>query len=99
MSDSHFRFCQNSRRIWTIDQYTAFINEEGRYSLGDWIHRQQTKNLPKKHRAAVDVLQHCGVAVSELRRQWEDQKTAQMSVRRRMLRQRHLHSTLTDEFH
>ncbi|KAJ7206085.1 hypothetical protein GGX14DRAFT_551559 [Mycena pura] len=72
----------NSRRIWTIDQYTAFINEEGRHSLGDWIHRQQTKNLPKKHRAAVDVLQHCGVAVSELRRQWEDQKTAQMSVRR-----------------
>ncbi|KAJ7435267.1 hypothetical protein FB451DRAFT_1571607 [Mycena latifolia] len=42
----------NSRRIWMIDQYAAFVNEEGRNSLGGWIHRQEHKNLAKKRQAA-----------------------------------------------
>ncbi|KAJ7737641.1 hypothetical protein DFH07DRAFT_870602 [Mycena maculata] len=41
-----------SRRIWTLDQYIAFINDEGRDSLGVWIGHQQ-KNLTKKQEGAL----------------------------------------------
>ncbi|KAJ7745942.1 hypothetical protein DFH07DRAFT_748628, partial [Mycena maculata] len=69
-----------SRRIWTLDQYIAFINDEGRVSLGVWIGRQQ-KNLTKKQEGALKVLRDCQIPESELRRQWQAQKEAQISVR------------------
>ncbi|KAJ7706758.1 hypothetical protein B0H17DRAFT_1287383 [Mycena rosella] len=71
----------NSRRIWMIDQYAAFVNEEGRDGLGTWIHRQESKNLPQKRVAARKVLKDCGVSESELRRNWQEQKASQTSVR------------------
>ncbi|KAJ7660339.1 hypothetical protein DFH06DRAFT_989269 [Mycena polygramma] len=71
----------NSRRIWMIDQYAMFVNQDGRQSLGDWIGRQGRKNLPTKLNAAVKVIRQCGVAVNELRRQWDLQKAAQSSIR------------------
>ncbi|KAJ7080173.1 hypothetical protein B0H15DRAFT_997436, partial [Mycena belliarum] len=71
----------NSRRIWMIDQYAAFVSAEGREGLGNWIHRQQRKNVTPKHRAAVATLQDCRVPVQELRVQWEAQKLAQTSIR------------------
>lgn len=74
---------QNSRRIWMIDQYAAFVNEEGRDKLGGWIHRQEHKNLAKKRKAAQKVLQDCGVSEEELRWNWEEQKAAQTSCRSR----------------
>ncbi|KAJ7832793.1 hypothetical protein B0H14DRAFT_3711922, partial [Mycena olivaceomarginata] len=70
----------NSRRIWTIDQYIAFINDEGRDGLGGWITRQQ-KNLEKKEDACLKVLADCRVPETELRRQWKEQKAAQTSAR------------------
>ncbi|KAJ7625173.1 hypothetical protein B0H17DRAFT_1218864 [Mycena rosella] len=72
---------ENSCRIWMIDQYTAFVNEEGRDNLGSWIHRQEHKNLVKKRTVANKVLRDCGVPVAELRRNWEEQKAAQTSIR------------------
>ncbi|KAJ7801139.1 hypothetical protein B0H14DRAFT_2386691, partial [Mycena olivaceomarginata] len=71
----------NSRRIWMIDQYAAFVSAEGRASLGNWIHRQQRKNVTPKHRAAMATLRDCQVPVRELRVQWEAQKLAQTSIR------------------
>ncbi|KAJ6505166.1 hypothetical protein C8R45DRAFT_817754 [Mycena sanguinolenta] len=71
----------NSRRIWTIDQYTAFVNEDGRDGLGGWITRQQTKNVARKQSAALKVLRECNVPEAELRQQWEEQKKAQKSIR------------------
>ncbi|KAJ7109041.1 hypothetical protein C8R43DRAFT_905000 [Mycena crocata] len=71
----------NSRRIWMIDQYAAFVNSEGRDNLGAWITRQQTKNITKKHAVAIRVLRQCGVAEAELRSNWAAQKAAQTSVR------------------
>ncbi|KAJ7435827.1 hypothetical protein FB451DRAFT_1461458 [Mycena latifolia] len=71
----------NSRRIWMIDQYTAFVNEEGRSNLGSWIHRQEHRNLTRKRRAAKKVLAECGVSIEELRRNWAEQKAAQTSIR------------------
>ncbi|KAJ7323508.1 hypothetical protein DFH08DRAFT_817537 [Mycena albidolilacea] len=70
----------NSQRIWTIDQYIAFINDEGRDGLGGWIARQQ-KNLEKKEDTCLKVLADCRVPETELRRQWKEQKAAQTSAR------------------
>ncbi|KAF7334389.1 ULP-PROTEASE domain-containing protein [Mycena venus] len=70
-----------SRQIWMIDQYAAFVNDEGRESLGTWITRQQNKNLAKKQDAALKTLRECRVPVPELRQQWEAQKAAQTSLR------------------
>ncbi|KAJ7735882.1 hypothetical protein B0H14DRAFT_2639072 [Mycena olivaceomarginata] len=74
-------FNLNSRQVWTIDQYTSFVNQEGLSSLGAWLHRQQTKNLTKKHRAAEKTLAECGVPEAELRVQWAAQRAAQTSAR------------------
>ncbi|KAJ7881377.1 hypothetical protein B0H14DRAFT_3434081 [Mycena olivaceomarginata] len=71
----------NSRRIWTIDQYTSFVNQEGLDGLGGWLHRQLAKNLPKKRQAAAKTLSECGVPEAELREQWQAQKLAQTSAR------------------
>jgi hypothetical protein len=83
---------QNSRRIWMIDQYAAFVSAEGHASLGNWIHRQQRKNVTPKHRAAMATLRDCQVPVRELRVQWEAQKLAQTSIRTRKLLVYHTHS-------
>lgn len=66
-----------------IDKYAAFVNEEGRDNLGTWIDRQQEKNLTNKRQVAKKTLEDCGVPVGELRRNWEDQKIAQTSIRSR----------------
>ncbi|KAF7338826.1 hypothetical protein MSAN_02205300 [Mycena sanguinolenta] len=71
----------NSRRIWMIDKYASFVNEEGLDGLGNWIHRQETKNLAAKQAAAAKVLRECRVPEDELRSQWEAQKAAQSSLR------------------
>ncbi|KAF7337089.1 ULP-PROTEASE domain-containing protein [Mycena venus] len=70
----------NSRRIWMIDQYAAFLNAEGQENLGTWIERQD-KKLRTKLRAALKTVRECRVPEEELRRQWEDQKEAQTSMR------------------
>ncbi|KAJ7170348.1 hypothetical protein C8R43DRAFT_876024 [Mycena crocata] len=70
-----------SRRIWMIDQYEAFVNAKGRDNLGDWIICQHTKNLPWKQAAAEKMLRDCGIPDAELRQNWEEQKAAQTSVR------------------
>ncbi|KAF7326957.1 hypothetical protein MVEN_02589900 [Mycena venus] len=70
----------NSRRIWMIDQYAAFLNAKGQENLGTWIERQD-KKLRTKLRAALKTVCECRVPEEELRRQWEDQKEAQTSMR------------------
>ncbi|KAF7354322.1 hypothetical protein MVEN_01120600 [Mycena venus] len=70
----------NSRRIWMLDQYAGFMSDEGRTGLGNWIHRQQRKNLMPKYRAAMKTLQECRVPERELRTEWAAQKKAQTSM-------------------
>jgi hypothetical protein len=71
---------QNSQRIWMIDQYAAFVSAKGRAGLGNWIHRQQHKNVTPNYRAAMATLQDCQIPVRELRVQWEAQRLAQTSI-------------------
>ncbi|KAJ7144864.1 hypothetical protein C8R43DRAFT_953664 [Mycena crocata] len=78
----HQWICQlNSRHIWMIDRYAAFINAEGRHNLGDWITHQQTTNIPWKLTTARQTLIDCRVPMPELRRNWAEQKAAQTSAR------------------
>ncbi|KAF8143779.1 hypothetical protein K438DRAFT_1993511 [Mycena galopus ATCC 62051] len=37
-----------SRRIWMLDLYASFVNQEGRDSPGSWIVRQEQKNVEWK---------------------------------------------------
>ncbi|KAJ7211535.1 hypothetical protein B0H12DRAFT_1312933 [Mycena haematopus] len=71
----------NSRRIWMIDHYIVFVNEDGRDNLAEWILRQRDTNLLNKYNTASRALRNCSVPVHELRREWEDQKAAQTSIR------------------
>ncbi|KAF7301143.1 hypothetical protein MIND_00678700 [Mycena indigotica] len=72
----------NSRRIWTIDQYINFVNTDGFYRLGDWVLRQQSKNVQRRYHDALSLLRRCGVPVPELREEWMAQKATQISGRR-----------------
>ncbi|KAF7290656.1 hypothetical protein MIND_01305900 [Mycena indigotica] len=72
----------NSRRIWTIDQYVAFVNEDGFYNLGNWIVRQESKNYASKFKTARANLIRAGVPISELQTEWEAQRASQTSLRR-----------------
>ncbi|KAJ7275583.1 hypothetical protein B0H12DRAFT_1228041 [Mycena haematopus] len=69
-----------SRRIWMIDRFGMFLNEENQENLGAWIERQQNK-MERKHRSSVRTLRECRVPEAELRNQWRDQKQAQSSIR------------------
>ncbi|KAK6974534.1 hypothetical protein R3P38DRAFT_2584088 [Favolaschia claudopus] len=71
----------NSRRIWMLDEYADFVANESRTALGNWIHRQQEKNLTLKYRTASKTFDECGVTDHELRNQWAAQKVAQTSIR------------------
>ncbi|KAK7046978.1 hypothetical protein R3P38DRAFT_2507537 [Favolaschia claudopus] len=71
----------SSRRIWMIDQYAAFVGEEGRASLGAWISRQHDKNIVVKHRSATKTFRECRVTERVVRAEWAAQKEAQTSIR------------------
>ncbi|KAK7027622.1 hypothetical protein R3P38DRAFT_2776627 [Favolaschia claudopus] len=71
----------SSRRIWMLDVYADFVAKEGRTNLGNWIHRQQEKNLTLKYRSATKTIDDCRITDQELRAQWAAQKEAQTSIR------------------
>ncbi|KAJ7820887.1 hypothetical protein B0H13DRAFT_1921094 [Mycena leptocephala] len=74
----------NSRRIWMIDQYGAFLNAEGQENLGAWIERQD-KKLRTKLRAALRTFRACRMtfrsdAPARLRRELDKVLTLQTQI-------------------
>ena len=53
-----------------------------RDELGQWVTRRRS-NIIRQEKQARDVLLECGVAESELRRLWAEQRAAQLSLRAR----------------
>lgn len=53
-----------------------------RDELGDWI-RNRLKAVQKHNQAANQALKACGILIEELRAQWKDQQTTQLSLRTR----------------
>ncbi|KAJ2911476.1 hypothetical protein MD484_g8939, partial [Candolleomyces efflorescens] len=69
-----------TRRLWLIDRLTARIGAEMRDGLGDWMKRR-LKNVEAQETEARTKLNECGVPEEELRQLWDDQRTAQISLR------------------
>lgn len=51
--------------------------------LGQWLKRRLKKGIRDQGDAAQKVLDQCGVSVADLRTQWMDQRSAQLSIRNR----------------
>jgi len=54
-----------------------------RRELGDWLRRHLKKGVGEQGSAAQEVLNNCGVTVTELQEQWANQWEAQLSIRAR----------------
>ena len=52
-----------------------------RRELGDWLRRRLKKGVGEQGSAAQEVLNNCGVTVTELQEQWANQREAQLSIR------------------
>ena len=81
---------QRTRRIWLLDRHADVVNAATRRNLGSWI-RGRLKNSVQARTARADQhLAKIDVSVSELRKEWENQREAQLSVRNR----KHMTQTL-----
>ena len=77
-------YSQRQRRLWLIDRHAAAVANEMVSDLGDWLRRHLKKGIQEQSFAAQEVLDHCALDVSELRKQWSDQHSTQLSIRARM---------------
>jgi len=75
---------QRQRRIWLIDRHAAAVAKDMVSDLGDWLRRRLKKGIQEQSSIAQEGLDQCELDVSELRRQWSDQRSAQLSIRAHM---------------
>jgi len=52
-----------------------------RRDLGDWLKRHLKKGVDDQGATAQEVLDNCDVSVTELQKQWDAQRAAQLSIR------------------
>ncbi|KIK11422.1 hypothetical protein PISMIDRAFT_19535, partial [Pisolithus microcarpus 441] len=64
------RVSSHQRRVWLLDRHATAIGYEMRTELGDWIRRRLKKGVCEQGSAAQEVLDNCGVSITELRKQW-----------------------------
>ena len=74
---------QRARRRWIIDRRFRYLNERHRLDLGDWIERRKTKGVIKQADDARVLVKESGMSEVELLKEWDLQKSAQLSVRQR----------------
>jgi len=74
-------FSQHQCRIWLIDRHAAAVANDMVTDLGDWLRCQLKKGIQEQSSVAQEVLDKCDLNVSELRKQWSDQHSAQLSIR------------------
>ena len=72
---------QLSRRQWVVDRHLSFIGEEMRDGLGKWISRRHEHRILGQGWVARNTLEDCGIPLTELRQEWETQRSAQLSIR------------------
>ncbi|TFK54454.1 hypothetical protein OE88DRAFT_1624486 [Heliocybe sulcata] len=70
-----------SRRIWLLDRQAGAIGDELRDDLGDFLKRRLSRGVQRQGEEAKRTLEECGIPLPELRRQWEMQRAAQLSIR------------------
>jgi len=74
-------FSQRQRHIWLIDRHAAAVANDMVTDLGDWLRRRLKKGIQDQGSVAREILDQCELNVSELRKQWSDQRSAQLSIR------------------
>ena len=67
--------------------------------LGDWIRRRLHRGVGEQGSAAREVLDNCGVSITELREQWANQRVTQLSIQARKYCFLPSHSILPILFH
>ncbi|KIK01824.1 hypothetical protein K443DRAFT_122207 [Laccaria amethystina LaAM-08-1] len=70
---------ERSRRIWMLDRQLISIGAEMRDDLGNWLTKRR-RNIDKQEHQAQKILHDCGIPEVELRKQWKDQRAAQLSL-------------------
>ncbi|OSD03347.1 hypothetical protein PYCCODRAFT_1477197 [Trametes coccinea BRFM310] len=71
-----------SRRVWILDRHARYINEISRIDLGLWVRNKLKNGVDAREAIAMKQLEECGIAIEELRHQWDLQQTAQLSEKR-----------------
>jgi len=51
--------------------------------LGDWLRHHLKKGVGNQGSVAQEVLDNCGASVTELQKQWTEQRATQLSIRAR----------------
>lgn len=74
---------QRSRRIWILDRHADAVNRTTREDLGIWIRNRLKNGVEARTLTAQRELAKINISKDELRKQWEAQKAAQLSVRKR----------------
>ncbi|KAF8869756.1 hypothetical protein CPB84DRAFT_1856057 [Gymnopilus junonius] len=75
------RTSSRAHQIWLTDHQLSAIAFDLRVDLADWIKCHWHKGMQDQGARAKAVIEKCGMTQSDLRIQWDLQKSAQMSVR------------------
>ncbi|KIK18059.1 hypothetical protein PISMIDRAFT_14610 [Pisolithus microcarpus 441] len=67
--------------VWLLDHHATAIGYEMQMELGDWIRCHLKKGVCEQGSATQEVLDNCGVSITELRKQWASQRAVQLSIR------------------
>ena len=79
----HSVHLQRQCRLWLIDRQAQAVGMEMLHDLGAWQKCRLKKGIHEQGNAAQKVIDTCVVLVSDLRSQWAEQRTTQLSVRAR----------------
>ena len=77
-------YSQRQCQIWLINRHAAAVAKDMVSDLGDWLRHWLKKGIQEQSSTAQEVLDQCALNVSELRKQWSDQHSAQLSIRAHM---------------
>ncbi|KAI0628590.1 hypothetical protein C8Q77DRAFT_1067705 [Trametes polyzona] len=76
------RSSARKRRIWLLDRHADAMNRAVREDLGIWIRGRLKNGVEARTLAATQELASLDIGKDELRKQWEAQRTAQLSLRK-----------------
>jgi len=71
---------QHQHWIWLSDHHAVTVANDMVTDLGDWLRRWLKKGIQEQSSIAQEALDQCEYDVPELRKQWSDQRSAQLSI-------------------
>ena len=73
-----------------LDRHADVVNVAARENLGSWIRSRLKNGVESRALAAEEDLSRVKIPVDELREQWSQQRTAQLSVKNRTYSRRRI---------